>query len=194
MIQLNMEDNIAQISSEVKNIGAQLPDATSQAINKTLPRVNDAGKTEIVKKVDRPTPNSVDAFFNKWSSKTTLEGAVVLKNNASYLAGLIEGGAETKKKAVPGIKEKLNEYGNLPRTRTRNKNVFWGSSIQTKIEGWWTDVQGPEGRELQLVAFIPDKREYNALIDFYGEGAKAVDQYFNTYFSESLDSAIATAK
>jgi len=77
---LNIKGDLKNITRHLNRVQKkQIPFAASLAINNTLKQVVKAEKAQIVKKLDRPTPFTVNAFKINWSKKHRLHGEVVIK-------------------------------------------------------------------------------------------------------------------
>lgn len=172
----------------------QIPYATSRALNETIDRVRDEEMTEIVRKVDRPTPETVEAYRTIKNNKRQLYTVITLKSYAGYLAGLIHGGHESTPKPVPGRQAKLTPHGNLPRQATKGAKVFW-KETRGGHGAYWKTVGRGKNKRLQMVGVVPKGgRSYSKRIDFYGVAERTARKNFAKLMRKHLRNALRTAR
>jgi len=132
---LNVTSNYAAFSAALSDTAQrQLPFAVAQAINDTAADVKANAEKRLIKDLDRPTPFTRRALFQRRASKNRLVGVVGFKPvQRRYLMRLETGGVRRPKGRailVP-VNQRLNKYGNMTRnavSRLRSKkNVFSGT-------------------------------------------------------------------
>ena len=128
-MRIDVRSNIKDATKWLTNIEKkQVPFATMLALNWTKDRCQDGVKTEMLRKLHKPTPFTMNLFFNgavTRATKTRSVATVEVKNvQADYLYSLFYGGTETDNHIVPGQQAKLNQYGNLPRRASKAKGTF----------------------------------------------------------------------
>jgi len=135
-MQLDIRDNIAEVLRRVEHHKADIPVATSKALNYTLFKVRDEEVAEMQRVFDRPTRFTLNALFVRRATAADLQGRVFLKEqwpspSQHYLRPEIYGGARVLKGfervmrqagllpagmfAVPGSAAKIDAYGNMSR-------------------------------------------------------------------------------
>ena len=194
-MKISVTSNIKKVTHSMRNVRKQLPFATSKAINKTLTRVKDAEMTEIVRKIDRPKPETVEAFWIDRSDyrKKKMYGSVSLKDRNQYLTGLITGGTELKPRPVPGRQAKLDLYGNLPRRATKAKRTF-NATTRRGLSGVWKRTGRGKNAKVHLVGHYPNARNYRPRLDFYGVAGRTTRNHFEREMRRAITYALRTAK
>jgi len=170
----------------------QLPYATMLALNETKDRCKDAVMTQMLRKLDRPTPFTMNAFDNRAALRATkrkLTSILQVKPiQAKYLYGQFYGGTETDKHIVPGKDMKLNQYGNLSRRASKAKRTFTIGNVVLKRKG-----KG-KNSSLTVVGLFPRARTYRPRIDFERTVETTFDRWFGRNWEKMFDRAMATAR
>ena len=180
-----------QMASKLSDLEKrQIPWASVLTLNETRDRCKDAVLTEMVRKIDKPTPFTMNALRVENASKSKLESALIVKDiQAEYLETLLEdGGTEVDKHIVPGKQAKLNAYGNLPRGASKQRATFSHGNRRYKRVG-----KGKSARVF-LLGHFPSKRTYRRLIDFHGVCEATAKRNFDQIFRKNLRRAMATAR
>lgn len=127
----------------------QIRFAASQAINATAALVRSSERDNLSKRLDKPTPFTLNALVVSKSSKKTLSAVVFMKDRTAWYLDPYEAGGLTKLNPMGGGGEaqlkpevqKVNQYGNLPRNTTtrlkERKDTFVGAP-----EGWKNAERG----------------------------------------------------
>ena len=126
----------------------QIPFASAQAINTTLFQIMKAEKVQLPKKLDKPTPFTINAFAINKAKKTSLVGDIhVRPNRYKYLKYAIEGGTRTGNIGVPTYAAKLNKFGNITGRRTGlvKKKSQWIGKVNGKSGVWEKSKGGRRG-------------------------------------------------
>jgi hypothetical protein len=143
----------------VKFMRQKFPAGLATALTKTAFDTRDGLNANTRGAFDRPTPFTQKAFMVRGARPATLTALVHPKQKqAVYLAWQILGGTDYRPKAVPGRNATLNKYGNLPRYATRTKTTMVGDI--KGLYAWFRLVGGGANRNLELLAFIPNSRNY----------------------------------
>jgi len=196
---LNIKGDLKNITRHLNRVQKkQIPFAASLAINNTLKQVVKAEKAQIVKKLDRPTPFTVNAFKINWSKKHRLHGEVVIKPAQwKYLKYQIEGGTRTKNPIVPTKDSKLNQYGNIMgiwsgagsnKTLTKAKNKFANKA------GVWHKTGGKRNPKIKLIAAFVRSATYKKRFPFYKIADGVARSQFKKNLRQSLHRALTTAR
>jgi hypothetical protein len=165
--------------------------ATAAALTKTAWQVKDAEVDALVKYLDRPTPFTKRAFRVQRATKQRMMAMVYAAPiQDEYLSTQVFGGQT--KGHVPGKRQKLNAYGNLPRRATKRKNTF--SATINGVSGVWQRVGRGKNKKIVLVAHFPNTRRYKARLPFYRIARSMVVKRFPGNFDRSFRKAMRTAR
>jgi hypothetical protein len=214
-MQIKIKDNIKEFSKGLNKFQKkQMPFATAQAINATLGiGKNKKGKgldgeyaKQMMKKLDRPRPQTTKAFYRKQATKRNLVGTLGLIDwAAKFLKYQIDGGVRTNTNKIPvPIKKNMNldKYGNIAGKRAKikrgglqglaaNKNQF----IATigGATGVWQ--KGRKGQQPTLLIKFHDTVNYTKkLFDFYKIGNNYVRNTFTRKLDKEFREALRKAK
>jgi len=206
-MQIKIKDNIKQFTKGLSKVQQkQIPFATAQAINATLgigKGKKDKGldrefAKQMVKKLDRPRPQTTKAFYRKPAKKTHLVGELGLQDwAAEFLKYQIDGGVRSSanKIPVPITKNKrLNKFGNIAGKRS---GLVKGSKEFIGTIGGATGVwkQGRKGQQPTLLIKFHDSVKYDKkLFNFYKIGNSYVSNTFDRQMKKSLTKALRSAK
>lgn len=174
----------------------QMPYAMMLTLNDVKDRGQDALTTEMLRKLDRPTPFTLNAFDKSYSTRATkrnLRSLILVKQiQAEYLYDMFFGGTENKKHIVPGKEAKLNQYGNLPRNASKRKRTFTivsnGTPIRLQRAG-----KGKTSKT-KVIGIFPSRRSYRSRIDYEGTITRAVDRWMQWHWNKNFERALLTAR
>ena len=159
----------------------------------------------MVKKLDRPRPQTTKAFYRKPAKKAHLVGELGLQDwAAKFLKYQIDGGvrSSTNKIPVPITKNfRLNKFGNIAGKRAKvsggleglaaGKGQFIGTI--GSANGVWK--QGRKGQQPTLLIKFHDSVKYDKkLFNFYKIGNSYVSNTFDRQMKKSLTKALRSAK
>lgn len=136
MIKISVQHNIDQLVKNLETQRKQIPFAAARALNDTAEKAKAAEVREVRDVFDRPTPNTLNAFYVKRATKQSLTAEIGIKDFAGkgvpaskYLLAEITGGSRRPKRfevalrsagvlpfgyrAVPGDAAKIDAYGNM---------------------------------------------------------------------------------
>lgn len=197
MLTINVTSNIAETIKRLQAQAKQVAYAEAVALTRSAKQGAADAQAESERQLDRPTPFTVKSIRWQGATKATLQSKVyIMPTAAAYLRPLIEGGINrpTKGRALvlPGA-DKLNQYGNIPRTRVRQllkqKSVFSGT-----IKGiggiWRRDGRGG----VKLLIRFEDEQAKKKQFDFPGIVRKSVERNFPRLFRQALEEAMRTAR
>lgn len=191
---LNIKGDLKNITRHLNRVQKkQIPFAASLAINNTLKQVVKAERAQIVKKLDRPTPFTVNAFKINWSKKHRLHGEVVIKPAQwNYLKYQIEGGTRIKHNiGVPTSNAKLNKYGNIP---GRRKGLIKKKSQFMTSTGVFERVGGKRSRIVKKVVGFFDTVTYRKRFHFHKIADGVARSQFKKNLRQALHRALTTAR
>ena len=194
----------------------QLPFALATALTMTAGRVGLDWQDEMRKRLDRPTPFTVNSVDVKAARKSNLVATVRIKDiAAAYLEPFVEGGPHFlggKKGLLTPKNVPLNAYGNLTKGKLAalkaKPGVFVGP-VRTKsgqiINGVWqrqlaaqrkAQAAGPVAGvgSLKLLIRVTVPQPVKQHLDFAGRAEAAVRKHFEAEFAKAFAHAMATAR
>lgn len=144
--------NISELPGVLMNLQKQIPFATAQALTSVARKIQAAEKTALSRKLDNPTPFTVNAVGSVGARRNNLTARVFVRDiAASYLEPFEFGGDhKLNSQALLNPKNiKLNKYGNM----TRNKmaqlkakpDVFVGEI--DGVNGAWQRPKAKKGKK-----------------------------------------------
>ncbi|MBE0158412.1 MULTISPECIES: hypothetical protein [Klebsiella] len=124
---------IRDLSRQLKQLQKQIPFATAQAMTSVVREIAAAQKVALGRKLESPTPFTVNAVGSSGARKNNLRAKVYVRDIAAEYLEPFEFGGEHKlnSQALLNPKNiKLNKYGNMPRNKLSQMkakpNVFVG--------------------------------------------------------------------
>lgn len=112
--------NLNDLSRQLESIKRQIPFATARAMTSVARQISDAQKTAMQRRLDNPTPFTVNSVRVAGATKNNLVARVyVMDTAAAYLTPFETGGVHHLNSSVLLNPKniRLNRYGNLPRTK-----------------------------------------------------------------------------
>ncbi len=125
------------LSSELQKLKKQIPFATAQALTSVARQVAAAEKTAFQRKLENPTPFTVNSVGSVGARRDNLTAKVYVRDiAASYLEPFEFGGVhKLNGNALLNPKNiKLNKYGNIPRNKISQIKAT-GKAFFGKIDG-----------------------------------------------------------
>ncbi|MDH1088824.1 hypothetical protein N5C79_20185 [Pantoea brenneri] len=132
--------NIRELSGHLQKLQKQIPFATAQALTSVARKIQAAEKTALSRKLENPTPFTVNAVGSAGARRDNLVAKVFVRDiAASYLEPFEFGGDhKLNSQALLNPKNiKLNKYGNL----TRNKMA----QLKAKPDVFVGEIDGVNG-------------------------------------------------
>ncbi|HBT3419351.1 TPA: hypothetical protein MBF93_003553 [Klebsiella pneumoniae] len=124
---------LKDLSRQLKQLQKQIPFATAQAMTTVVREIAAAQKVALGRKLESPTPFTVNAVGSSGARKNNLRAKVYVRDIAAEYLEPFEFGGEHKlnSQALLNPKNiKLNKYGNMPRNKLSQlkakPNVFVG--------------------------------------------------------------------
>lgn len=124
---------LKDLSLRLKQLQKQIPFATAQAMTAVVREITSAQKVALGRKLESPTPFTVNAVGSSGARKNNLRAKVYVRDIAAEYLEPFEFGGEHKlnSQALLNPKNiKLNKYGNMPRNKLSQMkakpNVFIG--------------------------------------------------------------------
>lgn len=145
------------LSKELQKLKKQIPFATAQALTSVARQIAAAEKTAFQRKLENPTPFTVNSVKSSGARKDNLTAKVFVMNTAAGYLEPFEFGGQHKLngQALLNPKDiKLNKYGNLPRNKLSQlkakPDVFVGE-LTTRyggdVNGVWQRVKAKKGKK-----------------------------------------------
>lgn len=126
---------LKDLSRQLKQLQKQIPFATAQAMTSVVRDIAAAQKVALGRKLESPTPFTVNAVGSSGARKNNLRAKVFVRDVAAEYLEPFEFGGEHKlnSQALLNPKNiKLNKYGNMPRNKLSQlkakPNVFVGEA------------------------------------------------------------------
>lgn len=143
---------IKELSAQLQSLKKQIPFAMAQALTSVARQIAAAEKTAFQRKLDNPTPFTVNSVGSAGARRDNLSAKVFVRDIAAGYLEPFEFGGQHKLngQALLNPKDiKLNKYGNLPRKKLSqlkaNPNVFIGDV--DGVNGVWQRVKAKKGRK-----------------------------------------------
>ncbi|MEO1354481.1 MAG: hypothetical protein AAFW48_01645 [Pseudomonadota bacterium] len=206
MLDISVRFDVKALQKSLDAIASkQLPYATAQAINAVAKQVQSAQRDNLAKVLDKPTPFTLNSIAVKGATKSSLTAVVYVKEiAAAYLLPYEEGGLNklNARALIKPVDQKVNQYGNLPRTTVKRlaskKGVFIGK-VQTKsgeVDGVWQRTKATRGKKagLRLLVKFQDAHEARQRLGYRDLTRKVVGASFKRELGAALARAVATAK
>ncbi|EMD3747711.1 hypothetical protein VQ366_004895 [Salmonella enterica] len=122
--------DLRDLSRQLKQIGQQTPFALSRALTETARKIEQAEKKALQRKLESPTPFTVNSVRSKGATKSRPVAKVfVMDKAAEYLEPFEFGGVHhLNGKALLNPKDiRLNKYGNIAKNRLGTLKSVSGS-------------------------------------------------------------------
>ncbi len=143
---------LRELSRQLDAISRQIPFATSRAITHVARQIQAAQKAAIQRRLDNPTPFTVNSVRSAGATKGNLTARVFVMDTAAAYLGPFEAGGvhHLSGKALLNPKNiRLNKYGNLPRNKLdqlrAKPNIFVGKVGD--VNGVWQRKKALKGRK-----------------------------------------------
>ena len=191
-MQIKIKDNIKEFTKGLNKVAkSKLPQITRSAVNNTLFGLRKEMKKQIVKKLDRPTPFTQNAFHVDRMKGKKLSGALVIRDvQADYLKFAIDGGLRDESKLLPipyKPNARLNKFGNIIGKRTgliKKKTQFIGTI--KGITGVWERFN--KNKNVKLIIGLKETANYEGgKFPFYRIGRKYIDSTFGKQLKKAYD-------
>ncbi len=143
--------DLRDLSRQLEAFRKQIPFATARAMTSVVRQIRDAQQTAIKRRLENPTPFTVNSVRAAGATKNNLVARVfVMDTAAAYLDPFEFGGTHhLSGNALLNPKNiRLNKYGNLPRTKLdqlkAKPNVFIGKV--NGVSGVWQRKKPPKSK------------------------------------------------
>jgi hypothetical protein len=201
-VEINFTHNIREVSRGLSDFAqAQVPFATSLALNDTAEAIRKNTDKALDRRLDRPTPFTRRGLMVLRSSKRRLSAAVLFRDiQARYLAWVERGGDRPPKaKAIPvPVAIDRDRFGNMRRgavKRTAGRpDVFAGRPGGGRLApGLWQRT-GKGGTGLRLLVAFEAVARYAPRLGFAEDAAKTARAFMPVAWERAMRRAIETAR
>jgi hypothetical protein len=196
-VKIDIQSNIKEVQKKLNMFQKKhLPEASADAINEVGVKAVNAMRSQIAKKLDRPTMFTKKGVVLKYKARRNDLSALieVPPIQSKYLEKQFEGGIETAKNQqipVPYDKGVLNQYGNIRGKRrgfAKRKTEFIG---QVKgIDGVWRRTGGKKNPQLKLIIGFEKVVRYTKKLEFFktvsGVVNKNIDKILNKHIQRII--------
>jgi hypothetical protein len=198
-MQISVRSNVKGVQKNLTRIQKkQIPYATSVALNNTSKKLVTAEQKQMVRKLDRPRPQTIKALrIFKYAKKTSLSTRIGFPEWADKFMSLqVFGGIRNVNSTVVPMNQyggALNKYGSIPGRRAKGwankrKQFFVESKGKTLL-------MRPSGRDDQVVVgVITSNPVYKKKFPFFIIAQGLVKRVFPREMDKGLKRAIATMK
>ena len=195
-ITVEIKSNQKELKKKLGMFGKKhLPQATANAINNIGVKVVNAERSQIQKKLDRPTPftiKSVDMPPKFRAKPNDLSALIFIKSIAQdYLKYVYQGGIERPKKSkifapvTSAGGERTNKFGNLMGLKGKKldnrKDLFLNNDALWKREG--------DGG-LKLLAVAKNFIKHRKLLDFFKIGIGVIKNNYDRELDKQINKAM----
>lgn len=200
---LSVSHNIRHFERGLSDMARrQLPFAIALALNDTGGDVQEAWRTHLTRRLDRPTPFTLKGTRLRRAKKSRQVATVAYKDiQAGYLRFAVTGGTRRPKgrAIVVPVNARRNKYGNLPRGSVRKMlardDVFSGRV--RGVEGIWQRPKRSKRKVKagpKLLAAYEPSAEYTQRLDLGRAAEGRARQAFPRHFAIRFRQALATAR
>jgi hypothetical protein len=112
--------DLRDLSAQLQSLKKQIPFATAQALTSVARQIVAAEKTAFQRKLENPTPFTVNSVKSSGARKDNLTAKIFVMNTAAGYLEPFEFGGQHKLNGQTLLNPKdikLNKYGNLPRNK-----------------------------------------------------------------------------
>lgn len=175
----------------LRKIEKQSRYANAVALTKTAWDVRAEEMEALDRYLQKPTPFTKRAFrVQRATKRRPMSSVYAAPIQEQYLQHQVYGGVS--KGHVPGKKQKLNAYGNLPRRATKRKNTF--SATIGGVSGVWQRKGRGKNKRVELVAHFPKSRKYSKRLPFHRVARAAVNKKFPVHYRQEFKRAMRSAR
>jgi len=201
-MQISFAHNVREVSRGLSDFAqAQVPFATSLALNDTAEAIRKNTDKALDRRLDRPTPFTRRGLMVLRSSKRRLSAAVLFRDiQARYLAWQEKGGDRPPKaKAIPvPVAINRDRFGNMGRGALKRaagqRDVFSGRPGAGRLApGLWQRV-GKGGRGLRLLVAFETVARYAPRLGFTEDAEKTARAFMPIAWERAMRRAIETAR
>ncbi|MCX2318164.1 hypothetical protein MCU23_22815 [Klebsiella quasipneumoniae] len=208
---------IKDLSRQLQTLQKQIPYATAQAMTAVVRQIAAAQKVALGRKLESPTPFTVNAVGSSGARKNDLRAKVYVRDFAAGYLEPFEFGGDHKlnSQALLNPKNiKLNKYGNMPRNKlsqlkaksnvfigdVNNVNAVWQrrktkpAKKRAKRSPNGTRRPKPKQRPPKLLVRFGDALPVTPVLGYMGRSKAMAEALMPAALSRAIADAIKTAK
>jgi len=192
-LNVSIESNIKEVTKKLNRFQKkQVPFVVADSINEVSVKAVNAMRSQLAKKLDRPTMFTKKGVQLKFKARPKDLSALIQipPIQSKYLEKQIEGGMKTADKQqipVPYDKGILNAYGNIRGKKSgliRRNTEFIGSV--KGIDGVWRRTGGKRNPALKLLIGFERTVMYTKRIEFYKTVSSVVKNNINKIMAKNF--------
>ena len=209
---------IKDLSRQLQTLQKQIPYATAQAMTAVVRQIAAAQKVALGRKLESPTPFTVNAVGSSGARKNDLRAKVYVRDIAAGYLEPFEFGGDHKLNSSALLNPKnikLNKYGNMPRNKLSQlkakSNVFIGDV--NNVNAVWqrrkpkppkkkrakrspngTRRPKPKQRPPKLLVRFGDALPVTPTLDYMSRSQSMASGLMPGALSRAIEEAIRTAK
>lgn len=169
---------IRELDGYLQRLGADLPKAQADGINRTARAIEQAELNEFESRLDNPTPFTMNAIFRLPASASRQQLSIGIKDlQAKYLRYPIEGGVVPK--TILPINIRRNRYGNIPGKRGGLQQIAGtrGRRFVAEINGTYGvwERYGRGGSRVRLLAMAAKNQRRDKRLDWFGVAERVAE-------------------
>ena len=188
-------EGLDRLQAQLRRVSEQgLREALAKGLNRTIAAIEQHELVEMERRLDRPTPFTMNALkvFKAQPREGKLNAVLFVQpTQAKYLRTTIHGGT-LPVNLTPVIKnQKLDRHGNIRGKRDKGLAGIAGKA-KTKFIGEINGVYGlwqrygRGGSKLRLLVRVERDAKREARWDFYGVGQRVANQRLRTDVAEAI--------
>lgn len=192
-LNVSIESNIKEVNKKLNRFQKkQIPFVVSDSINEVSVKAVNAMRSQLAKKLDRPTMFTKKGVQLKFKARPRDLSALIQipPIQSKYLEKQIEGGMKTadrQKIPVPYDKGILNAYGNIRGKKSgliRRNTEFIGTV--KGIDGVWRRTGGKRNPAVKLLIGFERTVMYTKRIEFYKTVSSVVKNNINKIMAKNF--------
>jgi len=183
-----------EVSAALKKLGRErLNIAIAAGVNRTAVQVDRAEKVEMARRLDRPTPFTLNALGLYRADRNRLQATLFIRRiQAAYLRYAISGG--TLPTILEPVNIRLDRHGNIRGKRGgMDKIAAMGRKRFVATINGTTGVwerYGPKARKLRLLVVASENRARRARFDFFETGERVATQRLQRDVADAIQREI----
>ncbi|HCU0910327.1 TPA: hypothetical protein OUF85_003547 [Klebsiella pneumoniae] len=209
---------IKDLSRQLQTLQKQIPYATAQAMTAVVRQIAAAQKVALGRKLESPTPFTVNAVGSSGARKNDLRAKVYVRDIAAGYLEPFEFGGDHKLNSSALLNPKnikLNKYGNMPRNKlsqlkaksnvfigdVNNVNAVWqrrkpkpAKKKKAKRSPNGTRRPKPKQRPPKLLVRFGDALPVTPTLDYMNRSRSMAAGLMPGALSRAIEEAIRTAK
>lgn len=210
MTNITIKTNLKQLAAQYGEFGKDVRFGLAKSLTRVAKEVQKAQIEEIPKLLDRPKPFTMNAIRVRAANKRNLTATVFMMDKTAWYLEPYEFGGKTKlnkgaKSQVLPVKQKLDQYGNIPRMTigrlSKRKDIFIGE-IKTKngtikgvfqkptTKGRKSKLSNTTGKLKILMRFV-DPHQATQEINYMARAKSVIEDSFERIFDEEMAVIIA---